>query len=87
MWQPVPHKGLSSTSFPKIPFAVTFATANAYRGRMLSLYPATNGTVAKRTRNGEKRTRHAQGESLSRLAEVFGVSAQRVSQIVQGKRD
>lgn len=84
--QELPHRGLRSTSFPKVLFAVMFAIEVAYQGHILPLRPATNGTMAKCTRNDEIKARHAQGESLSRLAGLFGLSAQRVSQIVQSER-
>lgn len=57
-----------------------------YIGRKLSIVPLNDHTPAKCHRNEEIRARHARGESLSRLAEVFGVSTPRVSQIVQGRR-
>jgi hypothetical protein len=69
-----------------VPFAVTFAIAIADQGGILPLRPATDGTLAKCARNEEIRTRHAEGERIGYLAEVFGISQQRVSQIVQGKR-
>jgi hypothetical protein len=58
-----------------------------YIGQKLSMVPLTDHTPTKCQRNEEIRARYAKGESLSCLAEVFGLSSQRVSQIVQGKRD
>jgi len=85
-WQRVPHRGLRTTSFPKVLFAVMFAIEVVYQGRTLPPRAVTGGTAAKCTRNEEIRSRHAEGERVCRLAEVFGISEQRVSQIVQGKR-
>jgi len=82
----MPHRGLRTTSFPKVLFAVNFVTAIAYQGRILPSHPVTDGTTAKHMRNEEIRHRHRRGESLASLAEVFGISEQRVSQIVRGTR-
>jgi hypothetical protein len=58
-----------------------------YIGQKLSMVPLTDHTPTKCQRNEEIRVRYARGESLSRLADAFGVSSQRVSQIIQGRRD
>jgi Mor family transcriptional regulator len=57
-----------------------------YLGLLLPQQPISHITPAKCERNEEIRHRHRRGESLASLAEVFGISEQRVSQIVQGKR-
>ncbi len=61
--------------------------AEAYRDLLLPTTPITRLTPPKHERNREiRRRRHRQGESLSSLAQLFGISDQRVYQIVQGKR-
>lgn len=55
-------------------------------GQKLSLVPLTGHTLTKCQRNEENRPRHAQGERLIYLAEKFDLSAQRVLQIVWGRR-
>jgi len=67
-------------------FAMAFAASIAYYGRSLPTSPISNGTPKKYDRNAKIRTRHQQGESVATLAEVFGISEQRVSQILRGQR-
>jgi len=86
MWQPMPHRGLNVPSFPKALWAMVFAMAINYYGQVVPLAPISNSTPAKYTRNAEIRARHKRGESKVTLAEVFGISEQRVWQIVQGRR-
>ena len=57
-----------------------------YLGIVLLPYPISKVTPQKHVRNAEIRARHHAGESLSTLAEAFGISEQRVHQIVQGRR-
>ena len=57
-----------------------------YLGLLLPQQPISHITPAQCERNEEIRHRHGRGESWASLAEVFGISEQRVSQIVQGKR-
>jgi Mor family transcriptional regulator len=57
-----------------------------YRDLLLSTTPITRLTPTKHERNREIRRRHQQGESLSSLAQGFGITEQRVYQIVQGRR-
>jgi Mor family transcriptional regulator len=57
-----------------------------YLGIVLPPHPVSKVTPQKHIRNAEIRERYRAGESLSTLAEVFGISEQRVYQIVQGRR-
>ena len=79
-------KGLEVPSFPKLLFAMVFATAISYYGQVLPQTPISNSTPAKCARNAKIRARHKRGESGATLAEVFGISVQRVHQILRGKR-
>jgi Mor family transcriptional regulator len=65
---------------------MAFAISIAYYGRFLPTSPVSDGTRKKGERNAEIRTRHQQGESVATLADVFGISEQRVSQILHGQR-
>jgi Mor family transcriptional regulator len=65
---------------------MAFAISIAYYGRFLPTAPVSDGTPKKWDRNAEIRTRHQQGGSVAALAEVFGISEQRVSQIVRSQR-
>lgn len=86
MWQRVPHRGLRGRAFQHLVDGIGYGMALLYIGHKLSMVPLTDHTPTKCQRNEEIRAQYAQGESLSRLGKVFGLSAQRVSQIVQGRR-
>ena len=86
MWQPMPHRGIQGRSFPQVLFAVAFAMAISYRGLELPRSPVSNGTVPKCVRNAEIRARHQKGESIATLAEVFGITEQRIWQILNDRR-
>ena len=57
-----------------------------YTGILLPPHPVSKRTPRKHSRNAEIRARHRAGETLSTLAEVFGLSEQRIHQIAHGRR-
>jgi len=57
-----------------------------YAGILLPQKPVSHHTPAKCERNEEIRLRHKQGETMATLAEVFGLTEQRVWQIVHDRR-
>jgi hypothetical protein len=57
-----------------------------YVDLLLPRGPVSRITPTKRERNEEIRLRHQQGETLIMLAELFGLSEDRVWQIVHGRR-
>jgi len=65
---------------------MVFATAISYYGQVLPQTPVSNSTSAKCARNAEIRARYKLGESRATLAEVFGISEQRVWQILNDRR-
>jgi hypothetical protein len=73
-------------SFPQVLLAVAFAMAISYRGMLLPQSPVSNGPSPKCARNAEIRARHQKGESIATLAEVFGITAQRVWHILHDRR-
>jgi Mor family transcriptional regulator len=73
-------------SFPQVLFAVSFAMAISYRGLILPQAPVSNGTLPKCARNAEIRARYQKGESIATLAEVFGITEQRIWQILNDRR-
>jgi Mor family transcriptional regulator len=73
-------------SFPQVLFAVAFAMALSYRGLELPQFPVSDGTPPKGKRNVEIRARHQKGESMATLAEVFGITEQRIWQILNDRR-
>ena len=86
MWQHVPHRGFKATSFPKALYAMSFAISITYYGRFLPTSPVSDGTPKKCDRNAAIRARYQQGETVATLATVFGISEQRVAQILRGQR-
>jgi hypothetical protein len=83
----MPHRGLLDTSvFQQLRFAARRMMIELYLGIVLPTQPVSKVTPRKQARNAEIRARHRAGESLSTLAEGFGISEQRVHQIVQGVR-
>jgi Mor family transcriptional regulator len=81
----MPHRELFYTSvFQQLRYAARRMIA-VPRNRSFP-HPVSKVTPPKHVRNAEIRARHRAGESLSALAEVFGISEQRVHQIVQGRR-
>jgi len=65
---------------------VSFAMAISYRGLELPQSPISDGTLPQCKRNAEIRARHQQGESIAILAEVFGITEQRIWQILNDRR-
>jgi Mor family transcriptional regulator len=57
-----------------------------YIGQKMPMVPLTDHTPSKLTRNQEIRTRYTQGETVVDLAAAFGISQQRVSQILRNQR-
>jgi hypothetical protein len=83
----VPHGGFHDTSvFEQLRYAARRMMIELYAGILLPSHPISKITPSKHARNAEIRARHHTGESLSALAEAFGVSEQRVHQIAQGRR-
>jgi hypothetical protein len=67
-------------------FAVAFAVAISYRGSELPQFPVSDGASPKGKRNAEIRARRQQGESIATFAEVFGITEQRIWQILNDRR-
>jgi Mor family transcriptional regulator len=57
-----------------------------YIGHKLSMVPLTDHTPSKHERNRQIRARCIKGETVVELAQAFGISQQRVSQILRGQR-
>ena len=54
-----------------------------YMGRIARATPITDKTVAKSRRDHRIRSRYEAGEGVSELARVYGISKQRVWQIIR----
>ena len=84
----MPHRGLLDISvFQQLRYAAGRMTIELYIGIVLPPHPVSKITPPKHKRNAEIRSRYRDGESLTTLAEMFGISPQRVSQIVRRKRN
>ena len=80
-------KGRDATSvFEQLRYAARRLMAELYLSMLLPGKPVSHHTPSKCERNEEIRRRHQRGESLYRLAEVFGLTEQRIWQIVNSRR-
>ena len=77
---------MQGRSFPQVLFAMAFAISISYRGLELPRSPVSDGTSPKCARNAEIRARHQKGEPIATLAEVFGITEQRIWQILNERR-
>lgn len=66
--------------------AVAFLVKRLYPGSLLSPAAQSPTTRKKRNRNSEIRARYTQGVSVPDLAREYGISKNRVYQILSGKR-
>ena len=82
----MPHRGLCVRGFQHLVDALNYGMLLMYIGQKAPDFPLTDHTPSKYERNRRIRARYAQGETVVSLAEVFGISQQRVSQILRGKR-
>lgn len=82
-----PHRGLFDSSvFEQLAYAARHMILENYVGMLLPDNPVSNITPTKCERNEEIRLRHQQGETLVSIAELLGISENRVWQIVHGRR-
>jgi hypothetical protein len=52
----------------------------------LPRFPVSDGTISKCIRNAEIHARHKKGETIATLAEAFGITQQRIWQILNDRR-
>ena len=84
----MPRRGLDDTSvFEQLAYAARRMIIENYAGLLLPRKLVTRITPTKCERNEEIRRRHQQGKTLISLAEVFGLSENRIWQIVHGRRE
>lgn len=83
----MPHRGLKDTSvFAQLRYAACRMVHETYVDLQIATTPVTRKGPHRDQRNPEIRTRYRTGEPLTTLAQVFGISEQRVWQIVHGCR-
>ncbi len=83
----MPHRGLEPRGLQHPVEAIHYGMLLMYIGQKMPLAPLTNHTPSKLTRNKEIREQYAQGETIVGLAAAFGISEQRVSQVLRGRRN
>ena len=86
VYKVVPHRGLHDTSSLSFIYPVVYVIALLYPNRLLRVRLAAITHRTKGERNADIQARYQAGEPFSRLADMFGISEQRVEQIVHGKR-
>jgi hypothetical protein len=81
----MPHRGFEDTAC----FDIWLAAFHIIEMLYDSPFPTEpqNNLPTKAERNAEIRTRYQQGEPISQLATTFGISEQRVWQILRGQRN
>ena len=82
----MPHRGLRDRAFQSLVDGIVYGMVLLYIAQPAPVQPVTNLTPKQYTRNARIRARYANGESLSRLADAFGLSPQRIDQIARGSR-
>jgi Mor family transcriptional regulator len=73
-------------AFQHLVDGIAYGMVLFYIGQSTPTSLVTDHTPTKHRRNEDIRARYAQGETVVSLAEAFGISQQRVSQILRGKR-
>ena len=87
MGHTLPHALSASGSFAfSLKTAVLRTLELLYQNIPLPVTPQTDGTKPKPKRNAEIRARYATGETVPELANAYGISEQRIHQILRGKR-
>ena len=77
---------VGATGLHSLEAAIQTILTRLYAGFSFPDKPINQNHVKKSARNTEIRTRFAAGEGLSDLAREYGLTPQRVYQIVHGKR-
>ena len=82
----MPLRGLQPRSCSTPALASARLIGRLYTGQRPSDVPLSGETPRRTDRNQQICERHLAGETISDLAREFGISPQRVSQIVRGRR-
>ena len=81
----LPHRGFEPTACFDI-WLAAFHILDMLYDSPFPTEPQNDLVPEKAERNAEIRARYKAGESVSELAAAFGISEQRVSQIIHGRR-
>ena len=83
----MPHTGFNTLFvFPLVELATKRYVKELYQGIPYPQEPVNDLTPAKTARNMEIRRRYEDGEIMADLAQYYGISEQRVHQIVYRRR-
>jgi len=82
----MPHRGLGVRGLQHLAEAIRYGMLLMYIGRETPQFPLTDHTPTQHDRNHQIRALYAQGKTEMELAQLFGISHQRVSQILHGRR-
>jgi len=74
--------GFNITRLPSINAAIECVIEQLYAGIPLSFQPITEKHISKAERNAEICQRYEEGETLEEIAEGFGLSHQRIHEII-----
>ena len=83
----MPPRSIDTISVSHLDEAMDRLVWHLYMGRIVRSTPITDKTAIKSRRNHHIRARYEAGEGLSELARGYGISKQRVWQIVQRGSD
>jgi len=75
--------GFGDSSLPSLPDTIQRVLTRLYAGIALPSQPLSDKHKSKTERNAEICAKYKAGETLEKIAEAFGISLQRVHQIVQ----
>jgi len=77
---------LGNVRFYALPDAILAIVTRLYSKQPLPKHPKSRKTLKQTERNNAIRARYAEGVSVHELAKEFGISQQRIHQILRGKR-
>jgi hypothetical protein len=75
--------GVGASPLPSLKSAVEWLLERLYEGLPLSEKPVTDKHISRQERNRIICHRYAEGDTLETIAQDFGISMQRVHQIIQ----
>ena len=78
----MPPRSIDTISVSHLVEAMDRLVWRLYLGRIARSMPITDKTAIKSRRNDRIRARYEAGEGLSELAQIYGISKQRVWQII-----
>jgi DNA-binding NarL/FixJ family response regulator len=84
MRQDVLHTGVLARPLPSLDSAISYLIELLYAGKEASDTPISGKSKPKTERNSELKRLSSQGWTQGQLADYFGISIQRVSQILKG---